>query len=113
MSRKFSIMVLLAGMAVSAVIVVATVSSSVRRQRIKAYEQAKQTTTQTTPVEVGYFLREYEGELAVFRGESQTPFRKLGVGLDLMSDYDNVLLHDGIFVQTQKELNALIEDYTS
>lgn len=113
MNRKISIMTLLAGMAISAVIVVAAVSSSVSRQRIKAQQLAKQTTTQTTPVEVGYYLKEYEGELAVFRGSSRTPFRRLGVSLDLMSDYDKILLHDGIFVRTQKELNSLIEDYTS
>lgn len=113
MNRRLSITVILIGMAVSAVIIVATVSSSINRQRIKAHQLAKQTTTQTTPLEIGYYLKEFEGELAVFRGSSNTPFRRLGVSVELMSDYDRILLHDGIFVQTQKELNALIEDYTS
>ena len=113
MTRKISLIMILTGMAISAIIVIVTVSSSINRQRIRAEQLAEQTTTQTTPVEIGYCLKEYEGELAVFRGDSETPFQKLGVSMELMSDYDRVLLHDGIFVQTKKELNALIEDYTS
>lgn len=113
MTRKVSIMTLLIGMAVSAVIVVVTVLSSVNRQRIRAENLAQQTTTATTPLEIGYYLREYEGELAVFRGTSSTPFKRVEANLELMSDYDKILLHDGIFVRTEKELNALLEDYTS
>ena len=113
MTRKASIMLLLASMAVSAVIIVVTVSSSVNRQRISAEKEAFETTTSTTPLLIGYCLKEYEGGLAVFRGTSDTPFKKFDVNIALMSDYDRILLHDGIFVQTEKELNSLIEDYTS
>ena len=102
MTRKVTIMTLLIGMAVSAVIVVVTVLSSVNRQRIRAENLAQQTTTATKPVEIGYYLREYEGELAVFRGTSSTPFKRVEANLELMSDYDKILLHDGIFVRTEK-----------
>jgi len=113
MTRKLSLTVLLTGMAVSAIIIVVTVSSSINRQRIKAEQLAAVTTTQTTPLEIGYYLKEYEGELAIFRGESKTPYKRLGVSVNLMSEYDKNLLSNGIFARTQKELNALIEDYTS
>lgn len=113
MSRKISITLLLSAMITSAIIIIASVSSSVERQKVKAREQLTQTVTETTPAEIGYVLKEYQGDIAVFRGTSQTPFKFLGVNLNLMSDYDKVLLHDGIFVQTTKELNAIIEDFTS
>jgi len=113
MTKKLPVLMLLVSMTVSAVIIIVTVSGSVNRRKIQAEQMAKQTTVQTTPVEVGYYLREFEGDLAVFRGTSPTPFKKLGVNTDLMSDYDKVLLENGIFVRTQSELNQLIEDYTS
>ena len=113
MTRKATLTVILMSMAISAVIVIMTVSSSVKRQRIKAESIATQTETETKPIEVGYYLKAYEGEVAVFRGESQTPFKKLGVSMAFMSDQDKILLTDGIFVQTEKELNSLIEDYAS
>lgn len=113
MARKSALTVLLIAMAISAVIVIMTVSSSVKRQRIQAESMAAHTETETKPTEIGYYLKAYQGEIAVFRGESQTPFRKLGVSMSFMSDQDKILLTDGIFVQTEKELNSLIEDYTS
>ncbi len=113
MTRKASIITMLSAMAISVIIVIVTVSNSIEKQRIKAEQQFSMTTTVTTPLEIGYYLKEYNGTLAIFRGESDTPFKKLDVNINLLSDYDKVLLHDGIFVQTIKELNALIEDYTS
>ncbi len=113
MSKKVSITILLSAMIISAIIIIASVSSSVEKRKMRAQEEVTRTVTETTPIEIGYYLKEYQGDIAVFRGTSQTPFRFLGVNLNLLSDYDKVLLHDGIFVQTIKELNALIEDYTS
>ncbi len=113
MTRKAALTVILMGMAISAVIVIATISSSIKRRQIRAEDMASQTTTQTTPVEIGYYLKAYEGEIAVFRGTSVTPYKKLGISMALMSDQDKILLTDGIFVRTEQELKALIEDYTS
>lgn len=113
MTRKAALTAILMGMAISAVIVIATISSSIKRQRIRAEDMAAQTTVQTKPIEIGYYLKAYEGEIAVFRGSSVTPYKKLGVSMALMSDQDKILLTDGIFVQTEKELKKLIEDYTS
>ncbi|MGN0614147.1 MAG: hypothetical protein ACI4JB_09655 [Porcipelethomonas sp.] len=113
MTRKAAAAVLLAGMAVSAVIIIITISGSIKRQRIRAENLAEQSVTETQPTEVGYYLKEYEGELVVFRGDSKTPFRRLGVSTDLMSEQDKLMLAEGIFAPGEKELKALIEDYTS
>lgn len=113
MSRKAALTVILMGMAVSAVIVIVTISSSIKRQKIQAENIAAQTEVVTKPIEIGYYLKVYNGEIAVFRGSSATPYKKLGVTLDFMSDQDKILLTDGIFVRTEKELKSLIEDYTS
>lgn len=113
MTRKAALTVILMGMAISVVIVIVTVSSSIKKQRIRAENMAVQTETETKPIEIGYYLKAYEGEIAVFRGASETPFKKLGVSMAFMSDQDKILLTDGIFVQSERELKALIEDYTS
>lgn len=113
MTKKVSLTILLSSMLISAVIIIISVSTSIEKRKIKAQEKLTQVVTQTAPAEIGYYLKEYQGDIAVFRGSSSTPFKIIDVNLDLMDDYDKILLHDGIFVQNQKELNALIEDYTS
>lgn len=113
MSRRVTLSVLLAGMAVSAVIIIVTVSNSVRSRRIRAEQMAEMTVTETQPAVIGYYLKEYNGELAVFRGDSSTPFKVLGVSINVMSDYDKKLLSEGIYAENESALNTLIEDFTS
>ena len=74
---------------------------------------AESAITETHPVAIGYYLKEYNGELAVFRGNSDTPFKMLGVSINVMTDYDKKLLSDGIFAEDEIKLATLIEDYTS
>lgn len=112
-TRKVSITIILSAMILSTIIFIAAISSSVEKRKIRAENNILQTTAITTQKNPGYCLREYEGQLAVFRGDSDKPYQKFDVNLNLMSDYDKVLLHDGIFVETQKELTALLEDYLS
>jgi hypothetical protein len=113
MSRRISLAVLLAGMALSAVIIIITVSNSIKNQKIRAEQMAESSVTETQPATVGYYLKEYNGEIAVFRGDSDMPFRKLGVSMNVMTDYDKELLAKGIFAEDEKKLKVLIEDYTS
>ena len=105
--------VLLAGMTVSAIIIIITISNSINNQRIRAEQMAESAITETQPVAIGYYLKEYNGELAVFRGNSDTPFKMLGVSINVMTDYDKKLLSDGIFAEDEIKLATLIEDYTS
>ena len=113
MTKKSSVILLLTSMAVSAIIIISSVSYSVDKQKATAEKKARQTTAVTTQLEIGYYLKEYQGEIAIFRGENETPFKKLGVTVDFLSDYDKILLHDGIFAADKTELQKLIEDYTS
>ena len=121
-SKKSALTVLLAGMAAAAVIMLTALWSTVRSRKIRAdnvpdrlpeLTAAVTEVTEVTEEEVGYYLKEYEGELAVFRGDSSTPYRKLGTPLNFMTQEDKNILKQGIYVRTERELKRLIEDYTS
>ena len=123
MSKKVIAAVLLTGMFLSLIIFLLTVAYVMKRQKISAEKAADQLyTPQVTGVSetvapaetvISYCLREYEGELAVFRGDSTEPYKKLGVSLSLMTDEDRELLREGITVMSEKELKRVIEDFTS
>lgn len=64
--------------------------------------------------EVMYILKEYNGILAVFTPNSDTPQKKLpDVMIASLPEYDKLLLKTGIKVYSDKELQRLIEDYDS
>ncbi|MGN1481902.1 hypothetical protein [Porcipelethomonas sp.] len=114
MNKRVTIATLLSGMAISMLIIIITVANTVKGQKNRAEKLAQESfITETQPAAIGYYLKEYNGELAVFRGESETPFKKLGVSVNVMSDYDRELLAEGIYAEDEKTLNILIEDYTS
>ena len=60
-----------------------------------------------------YTLREYEGKLAVFRGDSRAPYQIYDVSVSTLPEYDRTLLKEGIPADTPAQLDRLIEDYTS
>lgn len=60
-----------------------------------------------------YTLREYEGKLAVFRGDSKAPYQIYDVSVSTLPEYDRTLLKEGIPAETSAQLDRLIEDYTS
>ncbi len=113
MTRKNIVYTLLTSMAISAVIVIVSLASSIKVQRAEAYKKSIETQAVETQTAIGFTLKEYNGELAVFRGSSSTPYRMLGVSTGVMSDYDRNQLKAGIYVRTESELNSLIEDYVS
>lgn len=112
MTRKHILYTLVTAMAISAVIVIVSLAYSVKSQRAEAHRKSVENSVVETQEEIGYMLKEYNGELAVFRGNSETPFRLLGISASVMSECDRSQLKDGIFVQTESELNRLIEDFT-
>ncbi|MCM1226728.1 MAG: hypothetical protein NC320_04795 [Clostridium sp.] len=113
MARRQIIFTIIAAMALSTAIIIVSMAYSLKNRRAEAYKQNLESMQTETQPEIGYTLREYEGEIAVFRGESETPYRRLGVYTSVMSDQDRELLKSGIFVKTESELKRLIEDYTS
>lgn len=61
----------------------------------------------------GYYLKEYDGRLAIFQLNEDTPLHVFNVSISTMSEYDQAELHKGIFAQDIDELRLLVEDYTS
>ncbi len=114
MTRKQVLYTVVTASAISIIIIIISLAYSMKEQRVEAHRKNLETTIviETQPA-VGYILKEYNGELAVFRGDSDTPYKLLGVPVSIMSDYDRKLLEAGIFTESQSELNRLIEDYTS
>lgn len=63
--------------------------------------------------EPSYVLGAYEGKLAVYRGDTEKPVMLFDVWLHNLPDLDQTHLNDGITVQDYRELQTLIEDFTS
>ena len=93
----------------SGVLVICTLAHNIRNEKIPA-----RTTNEPVALEsVGYILREYENNLAIFRGESESPYKIIRVNLNLLSDYDREMLCEGIEADSESEINRIIEDLTS
>jgi len=60
-----------------------------------------------------YLLREYDGELAVFRENETEPWKLYSVAVNSLPESDRILLRNGIPVSGEEELRRLLEDYTS
>ncbi len=60
-----------------------------------------------------YLLREYEGKVALFARGSQTPQLVFERPVRHLPEYDQMLLEDGIKINSDEELVARIEDYIS
>ena len=61
----------------------------------------------------GYLLRDYEGRLAIFREESNTPEMIFDVYTRLLPQADQERLTEGISAPDYETLTRLIEDYIS
>lgn len=60
-----------------------------------------------------YYLREYQGKLAVFLPEKETPEKVFDVYLSTLPSYDRGQLQLGIPISNYEELVKRIEDYIS
>lgn len=113
MTRRHIVYTIITALALSAIIVIVSLAYSIKGQRAEAHRRSLENSVAETQTEVGFMLKEFGGELAVFRGSSETPYRLLGISTAVMSDYDKEQLKSGIYVRTEQELNSLHEDYTS
>lgn len=120
MSKLNVLLITLAAMAISAVIIITAVTYETKYERASAKSPSLVTDSSgfsesetTAPNAAGYILKEYNGTLALFRENSEKPYRILDADLTTLTDYDKELLQNGIKVDTEKEVNALIEDFTS
>ncbi len=72
-------------------------------------------TTRNTIVtnETVYILKEYNGQLAIYKSNESTPFKVYEIQINSLPEGDKNNLLKGIVVQDEKELNQLISDFTS
>lgn len=113
MKNKLVWLMPVTALAVSAVVVMDSMASSVRRPSPAAQEPTAVTTETSASTSVKYVLRIWDGRLGMFRGDSEIPYNELDMPLSLLSDYDRELLAQGIITETEEEMRALIEDITS
>jgi len=69
--------------------------------------------TETTQPAYRYTLRDCNGMLAVYAGDDPEPIQIFEVFTDSLPPQDSARIRAGIGAQDDKELQALIEDYTS
>lgn len=112
MSRKKIIYMYLTASAVSAVIFILSLGMSFRTAPVQLNSISSAETSAASSQE-GYVLKEYDGCLALFRSGSSKPYRRLDFNVSMLTDFDRELLKNGIYVQTEAELNKLIEDFIS
>lgn len=68
---------------------------------------------QNKPLDVVYTLGVWEGNLAVFEGDGEFPVQLYDVSIASLPTEEQQRLKTGITVQSNGELQALLEDYTS
>ena len=61
---------------------------------------------------VPYVLREYNGNIAYFRGDSSEPYFRTDFAVANLNEYDRKLVREGIMVESESELRRLSEDLT-
>ncbi len=98
----------LTAMTISAVIILGTAARSVERTKSDAAARAF-TMSQRDPI--GFVMREYGGSLALFRENSEKPYKILDFPLYLLSETDRAALQEGILVETEAELTRILEDW--
>lgn len=115
---KYAAVIFLASLCVSMVIIfyVIMLGSRGGEGTIEAEEirQVYETyPTQATTVKLGYYMREYEGGLAVFREGASSPYQILDYPVYLLSDEDKLAAETGIYAADEQVLRQLIEDICS
>lgn len=97
---------LLTAATVSGFIVICTLGQSVHRQKVAARisvslpEEGQPKRT----------VREYDGRIGVFMGESSSPYRIIDYDVSLLSEFDRLALRQGVVIETDYELSRFIED---
>lgn len=61
---------------------------------------------------ISFVLKDYNGNLALFRGNSDEPYVVLDEKTSFLNEYDRNRVLAGISVNTRSELEKLIEDMT-
>ncbi len=107
MSRKNIIYMYITAIAITVVIFIFSMGVSFSNNKTESVE------TPQTIYDSGYILGEYNGKIALYRSGSNEPYKKLDFKVDMLTEYDKQMVINGIHLDTEEELNRLIEDLTS
>ena len=58
-----------------------------------------------------YVIKEINGKIRVFENGKNTPIQTLEKEVEYLPEYDKKILKDGIYVESNQELNKVLEDY--
>ncbi len=108
MSRKNIIYMYITAIAITVVIFILSIGISFSNNNKTENAEAPQTVYDS-----GYVLGEYNGKIALYRSGSNEPYKKLDFKVDMLTEYDKQMVINGIYTDTEEELNRLIEDLTS
>lgn len=112
--KNISAYILIASVLISAIILL--YSFSVKPTEIIANADNNSTPSPIIPSYTGegsYIVKDYQGELALFRNDSSTPYKKLGIKTAWLTQYDQGLMVEGIRASSEEDLRQIIEDITS
>ncbi len=111
MTRRRQIFLLLTAMTISAVIIMVSAARGVQLQKSRATARDASRAAQE---HIGFILGEFDGRLALYREHSAKPYRILDMEIYLLSEEDQQRIRSGgIMVESQEELDKLIEDWDS
>lgn len=99
-------LIIMVAITISGFIIICTLGQSLHRRRIEAKISQ---IPQEMPAAV-CTVREYNGRIGVFKGESRAPYRIIDYDVRLLSDYDREQLREGLVIESDRELQQLIED---
>ena len=97
---------IMTALTVSGFIVICTLGQSVHRQKLAnriSYSMADIAEPVCT-------VREYNGQIGVFKEGSSVPYRVIEYNAALLSDFDREQLREGVVMETEDELRQFIED---
>jgi|GEM_PF-564965 len=94
---------------ISGIIVIGTVTQEVRQEKTLAKVPPPVETVESVP----FIVREYDGDLGVFKGDSELPYKILDCNFSMLPDCDKEMFIEGVVLENEDELKKLIEDYTS
>lgn len=108
--QRYQVYLLLTAMAVSAVIILLSAAKGIEREKAAA---AARRAAMAQRENIGFVLGESNGHLALYRENSTRPYCILEMETYLLSEADLEALQEGIVVETEEELNRLLEDWNS
>lgn len=79
----------------------------------KNFTDSAKSEIETPNNSLSYIVKDFNGNIAVFEGDSKTPFKITEVCTNTLPKLDQEKLINGIVVNSQIELNTLLEDLCS